>query len=169
MAAKSLPGLGKRVNFNLSDQGVSMKAKIWAFCGLIMAGVLAGCSSPATTVDPAVGDTSDMVKRPSGLLVKVLQPSNGPMAVAGARVTVNYIGALPNGKVFDSTVGHDPFTFVLGRGQVIPGWEEGLDGMHVGEERKLIIPPALAYGEKGQGPIPPNATLVFVIELLRVE
>ncbi len=137
--------------------------------GLIMASILSGCGSPSTAVDSAVGDTSDMVNRPSGLLIKVLKPSLGPMAIVGTKVTVNYTGALANGTVFDSSVGRDPFTFVLGSGQVIQGWEEGLDGMHVGEIRKLIIPPALGYGAKGQGPIPPNATLVFTIELLSVK
>jgi len=146
-----------------------MKAKIWTLWGLLMVGFLMGCGTPGTTVDPMVGDTSDMVKRPSGLLLKVLQPSNGPIAVAGTKVTVNYTGTLPNGKVFDSSIGRDPFTFVLGKGQVIPGWDEGVDGMHVGERRKLIIPPALGYGEKGAGPIPPNATLIFVVELLNVQ
>jgi FKBP-type peptidyl-prolyl cis-trans isomerase len=146
-----------------------MKAKIRVIWGLIMAGVLVGCGTAGTSVDPAVGNTSDMVKTPSGLLLKVLQTSNGPMALAGTTVTVNYIGTLPNGKVFDTSIGHSPFTFVLGRRRVIPGWDEGVEGMHVGERRKLIIPPALGYGEKGQGPIPPNATLIFEIELLGVQ
>jgi FKBP-type peptidyl-prolyl cis-trans isomerase len=168
-APKSLPDFGKRVNLYLPDYGTKMNVKIWAIGGLLLAGILTGCSSPGTTVDPSVGDTSDMVKRPSGLLLKVLQPSNGPMAMPGTKVSVNYIGTLPNGKVFDSNVGSDPFTFILGKGQVIPGWDEGVDGMHVGEKRKLIVPPALGYGEKGAGPIPPNATLVFVVELLKVE
>lgn len=134
-----------------------------------MTSLLVGCDSASSTVDPAVGDTSDMVKRADGLLVKVLQPSNGSMAIAGSRVTVNYTGTLPNGKVFDSSVGRDPFTFVLGTGQVIKGWDEGLDGMHVGEKRKLIIPPSLGYGVKGQGPIPPNSTLIFEIQLLGIQ
>jgi FKBP-type peptidyl-prolyl cis-trans isomerase len=146
-----------------------MKAKIWVVWTLIMAGGLTGCGTAGTSVDPAVGNTSDMVQTPSGLLLKVLQTSNGPMALAGTTVTVNYIGTLPNGKVFDTSIGRSPFTFILGRGRVIPGWDEGVEGMHVGERRKLIIPPALGYGEKGQGPIPPNATLIFQIELLGVQ
>jgi FKBP-type peptidyl-prolyl cis-trans isomerase FkpA len=145
-----------------------MKAKNWILGSLLMASVLVGCSSPAT-IDPAVGDTSDMVKRPDGLLVKVIKSSNGPMAILGTKVTVNYIGTLPDGTVFDTSVGRSPFTFVLGTGQVIKGWEEGLDGMHLGEIRKLIVPPDLGYGSKGQGPIPPNATLIFQVELLGVK
>jgi len=135
----------------------------------MLASLLAGCGSAGTAVDPAVGDTSDMVKTPSGLLLKVLKTTNGPMAVAGETIVVNYVGTLPNGKVFDTSIGHDPFTFVLGRGQVIAGWDEGVEGMHVGEQRKLIIPPALGYGEKGQGPIPPNTTLIFQVQLLAIK
>jgi len=145
-----------------------MNVKTWTIGALIMISLLSGCSSSAgTQIDPAVGDTSDMVKRPSGLLVKVIKASNGPMAVPGETVTVNYVGTLANGTVFDSSIaaGRDPFTFMLGKGQVVAGWDEGVDGMHVGELRKLIIPPSLGYGEKGQGSVPPNSTMIFQVEL----
>jgi FKBP-type peptidyl-prolyl cis-trans isomerase len=95
----------------------------------------------------------------------------GKEATAGAKITVNYTGALTDGTKFDSSFDRDePFTFVFGVGQVIPGWDEGLAGMKVGGKRKLTIPSDMAYGEAGAGNvIPPNATLIFEVELLEVE
>lgn len=95
----------------------------------------------------------------------------GKEATTGAKITVNYAGTLTDGTKFDSSFDRDePFTFVFGVGQVIPGWDEGLAGMKVGGKRKLTIPPDMAYGEAGAGDvIPPNATLIFEIELLEVE
>jgi FKBP-type peptidyl-prolyl cis-trans isomerase FkpA len=103
-------------------------------------------------------------------------PGTGKEAVAGATVVVNYTGWLyaPNadkqhGAQFDSSIGRAPFSFQLGGGQVIPGWDQGVQGMKVGGKRTLVIPAALGYGEQGAGPIPPNSTLVFDIELLDVK
>jgi FKBP-type peptidyl-prolyl cis-trans isomerase len=95
----------------------------------------------------------------------------GEEAVSGKKVTVNYQGQLVDGTVFDSSYKRGtPFTFTLGAGEVIRGWDEGVVGMKVGGKRKLTIPPDLAYGEAGiGGVIPPNATLVFDVELLGVE
>jgi FKBP-type peptidyl-prolyl cis-trans isomerase FkpA len=100
----------------------------------------------------------------------------GKEAVAGATVVVNYTGWLyaPNaekqhGAQFDSSIGREPFSFQLGGGQVIPGWDQGVQGMKVGGKRTLVIPAALGYGDQGAGPIPPNSTLVFDIELLDVK
>jgi FKBP-type peptidyl-prolyl cis-trans isomerase len=95
----------------------------------------------------------------------------GDAAAAGDHVTVHYVGTLPGGAEFDSSrKRHRPFDFVLGRGQVIKGWEDGIVGMKVGGHRKLTIPSALGYGERGQPPvIPPNATLLFDVELLAIE
>jgi peptidylprolyl isomerase len=106
---------------------------------------------------------------PSKLVVKDLIVGTGPEAKAGQSATVNYVGVLFNGgKQFDASWKRsEPFTFTLGRGQVIPGWDQGVAGMKVGGRRELIIPSALAYGAKGSPPtIPPNAPLVFVIDLL---
>lgn len=91
----------------------------------------------------------------------------GAEAKNGDTVTVNYVGTLDDGTKFDSSYDrHQPFEFTLGAGQVIQGWDLGVLGMKVGGKRNLTIPPELAYGSQGQGPIPPNATLHFTVELL---
>ncbi len=96
----------------------------------------------------------------------------GAVAAAGDSVTVNYVGALTDGTVFDASANHGTtgFTFTLGAGQVIKGWDEGIVGMKVGGKRTLIIPASLAYGDQAIGNvIPANATLVFEVELLKVQ
>jgi FKBP-type peptidyl-prolyl cis-trans isomerase len=99
-----------------------------------------------------------------------LKAGAGPVAKAGDKVSVHYVGTLTDGTKFDSSRDRNqPFQFVLGQGQVIKGWDEGVAGMKVGEKRKLTIPPAMAYGVRGRPPvIPANATLVFEVELLAV-
>tara|TARA_Y100001968_G_scaffold306638_1_gene323637 strand:- start:873 stop:1493 length:621 start_codon:yes stop_codon:yes gene_type:complete len=105
----------------------------------------------------------------SGLKITDLIAGKGLEASAGQKVTVNYRGRLENGKEFDSSYGRAPFVFPLGAGQVIKGWDEGVAGMKVGGKRELVIPPDLGYGARGAGGvIPPNATLVFEVELLEV-
>jgi FKBP-type peptidyl-prolyl cis-trans isomerase len=106
----------------------------------------------------------------SGLKYETLKKGDGPEAKAGQQVSVHYTGTLTDGKKFDSSLDRGvPFPFKLGAGQVIKGWEEGVAGMKVGEKRKLTIPPDLAYGKAGAGGvIPPDATLVFEVELLSV-
>ncbi len=106
---------------------------------------------------------------PSGLRITDLVVGNGAEAIAGQTVAVNYRGTLANGTEFDSSYGRGPFSFPLGGGRVIQGWDEGVAGMKVGGKRKLVIPPDLAYGDRGAGGvIPPNATLTFEVELLRI-
>ena len=106
----------------------------------------------------------------SGLMIEELAVGDGDSARSGDQVTVHYTGWLTNGRKFDSSVDrNDPFIFALGRGNVIAGWDEGVEGMKVGGKRKLTIPPDLGYGARGAGGvIPPNATLVFEVELLGI-
>jgi FKBP-type peptidyl-prolyl cis-trans isomerase FkpA len=105
-----------------------------------------------------------------------LRAGTGAEAVAGRTLTVHYTGWLyaaaqpdQKGQQFDSSVGRTPFSFLLGAGRVIQGWERGMPGMRVGGLRRLVIPPELGYGSQGAGSIPPNATLVFDVELLDVQ
>ncbi|MGL6135133.1 MAG: FKBP-type peptidyl-prolyl cis-trans isomerase [Prochlorococcaceae cyanobacterium] len=106
----------------------------------------------------------------SGLRITDLQIGDGPEASSGQTVVVNYRGTLENGREFDSSYGRGPFSFPLGAGRVIRGWDEGVAGMQVGGKRKLVIPPDLAYGQRGAGgAIPPNATLIFEVELLEIK
>jgi FKBP-type peptidyl-prolyl cis-trans isomerase len=122
-----------------------------------------GPLSKEPTVTPPPGPA------PTKLVTKDLIAGTGPEAKAGQTVTVNYVGVLYNGaKEFDASwKRNEPFSFSLGQGQVIPGWDQGVAGMKVGGRRELIIPAALGYGAKGSPPsIPPNAPLVFVVDLL---
>jgi FKBP-type peptidyl-prolyl cis-trans isomerase len=116
--------------------------------------------------------TGDGVKTPSGLVYWDIRVGNGEVAKEGSHVRVHYTGWLTNGKKFDSSVdAGKPFDFTIGNGEVIKGWEEGVAGMKVGGKRQLRIPPALGYGAEGTpgGPIPPNATLIFDVQLLGVQ
>jgi len=111
------------------------------------------------------------VTTPSGLQYWEIRVGTGATALRGQKVRVDYTGWLTNGKKFDSSVGSGkPFEFTIGEGQVIKGWDEGIQGMKVGGKRQLRIPPDLGYGPTGTpgGPIPPNATLIFDVRLVAV-
>ena len=125
---------------------------------------------PANTDDTSNGATPAPASTPA----TPDATQTGQVAKTGDTVAVNYTGKLADGTVFDSNVdpkfGHvTPFIFTLGAGQVIPGWDKGIVGMKVGETKTLVITPADAYGASGQGPIPPNATLTFEVELLAIK
>ena len=123
------------------------------------------------TVEPSVSQEKIMEEKQNELKIEDLTVGTGDEAVAGKKVTVNYAGTLEDGTKFDSSYDRGaPFSFNLGAGEVIQGWDNGVAGMKVGGKRKLTIPSFLGYGERGAGDaIPPNSTLIFEIELLKVE
>ena len=124
----------------------------------------------AVGVGGSMAESNQEVTTPSGLKYVDQTVGTGDVAVVGKNVSVHYTGWLENGKKFDSSVDRgQPFSFPLGAGRVIKGWDEGVQGMKVGGKRKLTIPSDLGYGSRGAGGvIPPNATLIFDVELLGV-
>ncbi len=123
-----------------------------------------------TSVAPA--STSNAPRTTSsGLIIETLATGSGPLAKSGDKVSVHYTGWLTNGTKFDSSRDrNEPFSFRLGTGQVIPGWDEGVAGMQPGDKRRLTVPAQLAYGSRGAGGvIPPNAVLIFEVELLAIQ
>ena len=138
---------------------------------LLLAGT--ACSKrvdePVSTFTPAA--SQPLPPPPAKLEIEDKAPGNGRVAKEGDTVHVQYTGTLMNGVKFDSTEDHggEPFKFTLGKGEVIKGWDEGVVGMKVGGKRRLRIPPDLGYGENGGPGIPPNAGLVFDVELLSID
>jgi len=124
--------------------------------------------STSTSMDLALNPAEPL---PTDLIITDIVVGTGPEATPGSTVSVNYVGALPDGTVFDASANHGgAFTFPLGAGQVIKGWDQGVAGMKVGGKRHLVIPPGLAYGDQAVGGvIPANATLVFEVELVGVQ
>lgn len=133
--------------------------------------VLAGCNAETARNFPGEPAPASIKSTASGLKYIDMTMGTGESPAAGSRVTVHYSGYLLNGKKFDSSVDRDePLVFTVGVGQVIKGWDEGLSTMKVGGKRKLIIPSHLGYGARGAGDaIPPDADLVFDVELLKAE
>lgn len=155
---------------------------------------IAGCSSSQPTQTPIEQSSSQSVQAPpiqpvqpqtsqsapnsnSGtaaiteLKIETIKPGTGAAVKTGDTVSVQYTGTLTDGTKFDSSLdpGRQPFTFTVGQGQVIKGWDQGLIGMKVGEERKLTIPSSLGYGPASVGSIPPNSTLIFDIQLVSIK
>ncbi|GMH35733.1 hypothetical protein BSKO_03601 [Bryopsis sp. KO-2023] len=132
--------------------------------------------SPASTANtaptPSPGKRKDTRRFKNGFVIHNTKYGNpdGKVARKGKKVSVTYVGKLENGKVFDKTKGKNSFEFVLGAGQVIKGWDKGLEDMRVGDQRKLTVPPSMGYGAEGSPPvIPPNATLMFDVTLENVK
>ena len=123
--------------------------------------------SPELSVSPVVGQK---IKLENGLEIEDVRVGTGQEAKAGDTISANYLGTFANGTKFDSSYDRgQPFSFILGSGQVIQGWEIGMLGMKVGGKRKLVVPPQLGYGSQAYGPIPANSTLYFVVELMAVQ
>jgi FKBP-type peptidyl-prolyl cis-trans isomerase FkpA len=145
---------------------VTLQNLRWAAASLAIIAIpilAAGCDDSPTSPTPSFSQAD-------------VRAGTGAIAAIGNTVSVNYTGWLfdstktdQKGLQFDSSVGREPFTFTIGSGQVIRGWDQGVPGMQVGGIRRLVIPPSLAYGASRSGPIPPNATLVFEIELLSIQ
>lgn len=153
---------------------------------LVLSAVVVGCSDADSRTVPRHPDPANRVatdyarvldvdlaamdyRRHSGLFVRDVVAGRGARADSGDVVTVHYTGRLPTGRTFDSSLErNEPFEVALGYGRVIDGWDQGVVGMRVGGQRRLVIPPALGYGADGQGAIPGGATLVFDVELLDV-
>ena len=145
---------------------MSLARSLAALSVLVM---LVSASSRVGAADGPAKTTGKGTKTASGLQYWDLKKGTGAVAKAGQTVKVHYTGWLTDGKKFDSSVDrNEPFEFKLGAGMVIRGWDEGVAGMKVGGKRQLRIPPDLGYGAAGAGPIPPNSTLVFDVELLGV-
>jgi FKBP-type peptidyl-prolyl cis-trans isomerase len=154
-----------------------MKSLILAITLLAVAGLIAAQTAPAQKAEAkhAISGPTKVTGAPtktaSGLEYWDIKVGAGAIAQSGQHVKVDYTGWLTNGKKFDSSVGTGhPFDFMLGAGQVIKGWDEGIAGMKVGGKRQLRIPPDLAYGDKGfTTVIPPNSTLIFDVQLVDVK
>lgn len=132
-------------------------------------------TAPAQVVSQAEQNTNMQTQQIEGVKITILKEGTGAVAKSGDTVAMNYTGTLADGSTFDSNVDPkfqhvEPFPFILGAGQVIKGWDTGIVGMKVGEQRKLEIAPDFAYGASGHPPvIPPNATLTFTVELLAIK
>lgn len=143
---------------------------IAVFAGLAFLSYLLFPSIVTDLLNFSSNDASSEETPEAGVETNDVVVGEGPVAELGDTLTVHYVGALTDGRVFDSSIDRNtPFSFTLGAGQVIRGWEEGLVGMRVGGTRVLVITPEYGYGEQSVGSIPANSTLIFEVELLEVE
>jgi len=166
---------------NVTATGIAVALAIVVALGLLVfgPGMFSPAASTATSQDILLPNTMTEPENQGAPLPETLpteltatdeMAGTGTEAAPGDTVSVRYTGVLPDGTVFDASVrhGNEPFTFTLGGGQVIRGWDEGLVGMKEGGKRRLIIPPLYGYGSQDLGVIPPNSTLIFDVELLSV-
>jgi FKBP-type peptidyl-prolyl cis-trans isomerase FkpA len=138
----------------------------------VAVGGVGACSKKSQDAAAPAASTGAAAPQGGGLIIEEVKLGDGVVATKGKTVSVHYTGVLTNGTKFDSSLDRgQPIVFALGTGRVIKGWDQGIEGMKVGGKRKLTIPPELAYGARGTpgGPIPPNATLVFDVELVAVQ
>ncbi|MDP2816566.1 MAG: FKBP-type peptidyl-prolyl cis-trans isomerase [Rectinemataceae bacterium] len=171
---------------NVTGTGIAVALAVVVALGFLALGtpMLTSLGVPTADQSMTVGTTTNQIAStspmdlslapgeplPTELMISDIVVGTGAEATPGSSVTVNYTGALPDGTVFDSSIGRGPFTFGLGAGQVIRGWDEGVAGMKVGGKRRLVIPADKAYGNQAVGGvIPANATLLFEVELLGVQ
>ncbi|MDB5323059.1 MAG: hypothetical protein JWN40_4690 [Phycisphaerales bacterium] len=144
----------------------SKKLFAYAAAAILSIGAAALIAQDKPTAKPADKPAEKKTTTASGLVITIVDEAKNPGAMPGDIVWMHYTGKLSTGEQFDSSVGQKPFKFTLGKGEVIKGWDEGIVGMKVGEKRNLVIPGDLAYGPSGRDKIPPNATLVFDIEMV---
>ncbi|MCF7812463.1 FKBP-type peptidyl-prolyl cis-trans isomerase [Candidatus Gracilibacteria bacterium] len=152
-----------------------MKKTFFSAFVLFLLPIFTGCQKaqapqPSSSEKNQEQQESETNTSPATLQIEVLREGTGAPAQKGDFVVVHYEGTFEDGTKFDSSRDRGaPFPFTVGGGQVITGWDQGVEGMKVGEVRRLIIPPHLAYGEDGIGPIPPDSTLIFEVELLEIK
>jgi FKBP-type peptidyl-prolyl cis-trans isomerase len=161
--------LGCQVTWDAASQTVSISNATPGSNSISNTAQSTATGQQGTTPSSAGNDQETLPRNIQGMTVQDVKEGTGKAAENGDQVTVNYVGTLTDGTVFDSSFSRNqPFSFTIGAGQVIEGWDLGVAGMKVGGERKLVIPPSLGYGATGVGPIPPNATIDFTIDLLAI-
>jgi len=149
-----------------------MKRMMLLLTSLIAATAVSSINPPLTPdqTKALVAISDGTTTTPSGLRYKILRPGTGAQPQKGQTITAEYVGKLLDGTIFDASANHPAaFQFAVGTGQVIKGWDEAFASMKKGEKRLIVVPPELGYGDKGAGPsIPPNAWLVFEVELIGI-